>query len=138
MSNATHGYGAVFAREDDTTAGTYNTVGEVTEITLPSASKDTVQVTHHASADRTHEFIGGLVDPGEVTITVNYDENDAEQELLVGDVYAAGSHSYKITLANGVTFTFDGICTNYSPASAIGDRITRAFTFKITGKPVIA
>lgn len=52
-------------------------IGEVGDVTPPSPSLDTIEVTHLSSAIK--EFIAGLIDAGEGTLNCNNIVNDAGQ-----------------------------------------------------------
>jgi hypothetical protein len=62
---------------------------EVTNITNLGPENSDVDVTSHSSADRTREFIPGLIDPGEVSMDVNFAEQDAGQQELFDNANAA-------------------------------------------------
>jgi hypothetical protein len=62
---------------------------EVTSIDGLGPENSDVDVTSHSSAGRTREFIPGLIDPGELTMAVNFAEQDAGQQSLFDNANAA-------------------------------------------------
>lgn len=138
MSDAIKGYGATFGREDDTTSGTYNAISEVVSITPPQLSRETVDVTHLNSADEYREFIAGIKDGGEISITMAYlgTANGTEQEKLYGDFESGDVINYQISYPDSATWEAACIVTGIAPAELSNEeRITDAVTLKVTGKP---
>lgn len=132
-SNATAGYGARFGIEG-TTPGTYVYVAEVTSITPPGWTRDTIEVTHLESDDKTKEYIGSLVDAGEATITVNYLPSVTDTLLAA---FTAEVDNFRILLPGGaLALDFRGIVTGYELGDLVGDdKMSATLTIKATGKP---
>ena len=110
-------------------------IGEITDITPPSITKDSIETTaHDSSGIRT--YIGGLLDFGEVSVTVNYDNSGDHAKLrnlakLVDDV---GTDSdFVIQYPDGSTETFSGIVTGVETSSPIDGQLSATFTIKVTG-----
>lgn len=140
MSDAFIGYGSVLKVHDDGSPPQYVSVGEVTDITPPSATVDQVDVTHMQSPNRRREFIDGLVDGGECSFTLNYVPNSAGDVLLRGilatPVGESRVRSIQITYPNGAIDTFDGNLQSYEPTLPTDDKATATVTFKVTGDVV--
>ncbi|SPR97351.1 phage tail tube protein [Cupriavidus taiwanensis] len=85
------------------------------------------------------EFLLGLQDWGTFTFDVNRDFNDAGQQAVDAAKRAGAKKSYKLTLPNGKTKTFDAYCKN-SPLEGGVDQIlkTTGITLRITGDVVDA
>ena len=132
-SNATAGYGARFGIEGPTT-GVYTYVAEVTSITPPGWTRDTIEVTNLESPDKTKEYIASLVDAGEATITVNYLPS-ATDVLLAA--FTAEKDKFRILLPSGtLALDFAGIVTGYELGDMVGDdKMSATLTIKATGKP---
>jgi Lambda phage tail tube protein, TTP len=132
-SNASAGYGTRFGIEG-TTPGTYVYVAEVVSLTPPSWTRDTIEVTHLESPDKTKEYIGSLIDAGEATITVNY--IPAVSDALLAS-FTAETDKFRILLPGGdIALDFAGIVTGYEIGDLVGDdKMSATFTVKATGKP---
>src|SRR3546814_12973403 len=65
-------FGTQFKR-DSTGAGVFATIANVSDISGPSRSREAIEVTAHDSPNQYREFVKGLKDGGEVTITIHYD-----------------------------------------------------------------
>lgn len=130
------GHGTQFLRETDT-PGTYAATGEVFEVTAPSITKDVVDATHMQSPDRFKEYIGGLVDVGEFSVTLKFEADDPNIDDLIADVTAKAARNYKIIFPDDTSteWIVSGLATKYEPGVPMGDKMTANFTVKPTGKP---
>lgn len=119
-------------------------IAEVKDFSGPSLSRDAIEKTHHASPDMWREFLKGLKDGGEVTITVNYDPAEASHSFatgIVGDFTDDTTIStWTITFpdAAGTVWTFPGFVTDFEPAPDLEDMFTADVTIKVAGKPTLA
>lgn len=121
-------------------------IGQVTDLSGPNPTVDTVESTTHDSAAVSHsavtgviarEFLAGLLDGGELTFTVAYDPNpEYASHLKLTDLL--GNFTPKdckvewntIDLAD---WEFQGIVTGVSPSAPLGDLRTADVTVKVTG-----
>lgn len=136
-------YGVKFEYSSDS-GSNYTALGEITDISPPSVSKDVIETTSHGSGG-VKTYIGGLVDYGEVSITVNYDPdgttNDAIRDLAVEAHETVGNKLYKISYNDGTigdysdssTETFIGIVTGFEPQAPMDGQLSATFTIKVTG-----
>lgn len=108
---------------------------EVTSITAPSITRETIDATHLMSPDEFREYIAGLLDTDPVTIAFNYvpSATDPLYALII-----AGKGDFRITYPNGVHMTFSGIPQNWKPGDATTTTMAGEFTVKASGKPVLA
>lgn len=85
------------------------------------------------------EFMLGLQDWGTFSFDVNRDMNDAGQQAVDAAKRAGTKKSYKLTLPNNKTKTFDAYCKN-SPLEGGVDQVlkTSGVTLRITGDVVDA
>lgn len=116
------------------------TVGEITNMSAPELTADTIEMTSHDSADRFREFIQGLRDGGEVTISGNSVPADTGQAQILTHFDANASQEMKITFPDAANWTFDAVCTAAAPVTDadIEGKLEFSGTFKITGKPTFA
>jgi predicted secreted protein len=129
-------YGTQFQRGDGGEPEVFTTVGEATNISGPELERETIDVTSHDSPDRFREWVGGLVDGGEVTFEVNWDP--AIHVPLQDDFDDPLPRNYQIVLPTvpGGTFAFAGFITGMSHEFPHDGKMAAEFTFKISGKPV--
>lgn len=117
----------------------FATVAEMTDITPPNQQTDTFETTHHLSPGRVKEFGTGMIDPGDMSITLNWLPTDPTQNGTTG--LEAARQDGKIRnfqviypFTPIVTDTFKGLVTGIQPATPIGDRMTAQVSIKVSGK----
>lgn len=131
-TNAAIGYGSVFGIYDGVSA--YTAVAEVTSITPPGRSRDAIDATHMSSPNRYREFIAGLLDAGEVSISINF--VPAVSDVII-TAMEAGVGTFQITHPNGVRLQFSAVVTNYEPDVPLDDKMAATITLKVSGKPTL-
>ena len=128
------GYNSAFGIEG-ATPGTYVAVAEVVSITPPGMTRDAIEATHLKSPEEFKEFIAGLKDGGEASITVNF--IPAATDALY-TAFEAKSGKYQITFPNGVMMRFAGFFTGYTPPELTPDgKMEASATIKCNGKPTL-
>lgn len=132
------GYGTLFASGNGASPEVFTTLGEVTNITPPGWSRDTVDATHEQSPDAHREFIAGLADAGEMSLDINYVPGGAASSSLEAEKSLTGPSAAinrRLTFPDGSYMTFVGILTGFEPDSPIDDKMAATITFKVSGKP---
>lgn len=133
-TEAITGMGATFEIGTAVETPVYTPVAEVVSITPPNRSRGTIDATHLGSEGGYGEFINGLRDGGEVTITVNHTE--AGLAALEAAYDSDVNLPYRITYPNGATWEFTGPCTALEAGEIVADdKITDSATFKVSGAP---
>jgi len=123
---------------------TYTTIAQVKNITPPSLTRNTIDVTTHDSPDWWMEFIKGLKDGGEVSFDIVYDpalgSHDAATGLLSDFADDDTIAAWKITFPDtGTTeWTFDAIISAFTPAAPTDNSLDASITLKVAGKPTLA
>ncbi len=109
-------------------------VGEIIGISGPGKTRETIEVTRLEDTDGYRKFIGGLRDPG--TITVNGHFTRANYLLLNEDYEAEAEQDYEIVLPDedNTTFSFAGLVTDLPLEASRGEVLTCNVTIKISGK----
>lgn len=134
-------FGTQFLR-DTTGAGTYAVIANVSDLSGPSRSREAIEVTAHDSPNQYREFVKGLKDGGEVTITLNYNPANNTHSALDADFEEDTLRSYQIIVLPGEadehTWTFSALITAIGDEFPIDNRMEREVTFKISGKPTLA
>jgi Lambda phage tail tube protein, TTP len=118
--------------------GTTNTISELTTITPPNFSADTVDSSTHDMTTIFRTFIKGLVDAGEIALEGFYKQADY---LLVYDLVATRTlQSVTIimpTTPSRTVFYSNCHVTGLETDDPIDDLIPVTYTLKVSGKPVI-
>lgn len=145
MSTGIHGYGAVFKLYTAATAiSSATTIANISSIGGPNQTRDSADITTLASGTITKESVPGLVDPGEMTLELNYNETDAP--VLTNTTVGINRH-YPIYFAldfpdvaataagtsAGSSFCGQGFITALGHALDTGSKISQSVTLKLTG-----
>ena len=137
VTSAVIGMKATFSIGDGVDGGstTYAKLGEVTSITSPGITRETIDATHLESPDDFREYIAGLMDTDPATIAFNYVPSavDALYTAMI-----AGKGDFRITYPNGVKFDFSGIAQSWKPGDPSTTTMAGEFTVKPSGKPTLA
>ena len=146
MSNAWWAYGSELKIGDDGTSPSYTKVAEIQDISGPSMSRDAIEVTSQDSADGYREFIGGLKDGGEVSVSANWIPTDETHDGSSGILSKFNGDKVTkwqiITASDGsagnTTIAFDAIVTSFNPDVPLEEQGKLDFTLKISGKPTFS
>lgn len=137
--NTTIGYSTTFGRGNaDGPPETFTTIADVVALGNVSVSVDTIDGTSFGSTAAYREFIAGLIDAGEFSVTLNFDADGTAWSNAVTDIEARAAKNYLITWPDTTTFTFAGIPTGYDIETPLDDKMTITFNYKLTGQPTIA
>jgi predicted secreted protein len=132
------GFGTALARSDMASSPTFTEIANVTSISGPGISRETIDVTAHDSPDGWREFLGGLKDGGEVSFDLNWDVEEPTHEALVSDLEDSVPRDYKLVFPNDIAeWAFKAILTGFEASFPTDDKITASVTYKISGKPVL-
>ena len=118
---------------------TYVAIGEVVDISGPNASADTLEATAHGDAWR--EYVPGLKDGGEVSVTFRAEAGHAGQFGMFAKI-GTGPFAVKITWPLMVStntvnrsVAVDGILTGVGVGLPHDGLATMDGTFKVSGEP---
>lgn len=129
------GHKTTFGMKIGENAEAFKKVADVTNLTPPGMTRDTVDATHLESPDGYKEFIAGLKEAGEATLTINYDPTESDDLVAA---FEEGSGQFQITFPNKVTLTFFGIVTGVEWNDVVADdKMSATFTVKCSGRPVL-
>lgn len=135
-SNADSGYNTSFGVAADDTYASVTDFAEVASLTPPGYTRNVIDVTHLKSPDEYMEYIGGMRDGGEASMTLNY--VPSATDALLAELNQSGRRYYQITFPGGVKMQFAGFCTGWEPGEVSpDDKLTLAATIKATGAPTI-
>lgn len=132
------GFGTQLKRGDGEGPEGFTAIANVTNVSGPGLSRDTVDVSAHDSPDKHREFVGSLVDPGEVSIDVNYDP--AVHDLLIADLIDEEPRNFQLVFPTtpAATWAFAAVMTGFEPSAPFDDKLTASITYKVSGKPTIS
>jgi len=113
------------------------TVAQVSDISGPSLSMDTIDVTTHDSPGAWREFIAGLKDPGEVSLEIVYDPAGVTHIALKDDITNRTRRNFLIVFpdASATQWNFAAYVTDFEPAMGVEDAMMASVTLKLTSQP---
>lgn len=127
-SDATVGFGSIIKCD-----GTK--VAQSVDLPMPEPETGDVKFTNNDSPDNTHEYMPGLIEPGEFEFDVVY-AADGYNSIYAKQM-ARTTHNWSEVFPDGSGWTFRGYvkkCTGEAPTE--DEAIKGTFTIKVTGKPV--
>lgn len=115
-------------------------VGSLTSIGGLALSADPIEVSALDSIDGYREYIGGLKDGGELSLSGMFDYGDNGQKALYTSFGSGSATSCSIVFpaALSCSWSFDGIVIGYETNAELEDAIGFDCTIKVTGKPTLA
>ena len=119
-------------------------VAQVRNISGPSLSLDTEDVTSHDSTGGWEEVVATILRSGEVTLDLVYDPAAATHKNAAGgilaDLVGRASTTYSIVFpdAAATTWSFTAFCVGFEPSMPHDGALTASVTYKITGPLTLA
>lgn len=135
MSNQIIGYGATVERSTDGIV--FERIPECKSVSVPSSEQDYVDVTSLDSPDGYREYIPGLKDMGEISLTVGYTVAGYTQQLA--DQNRRVATYYRTTLASqpgqvtGDVFEFRGFPRVAMSDGSVEGALEMTVTIRTTG-----
>ena len=142
--SAQTGFQSQFKRGDAASPEVFTALANVVSITPPQRSRETVALEE--IANDFEEYIPGVLDAGEVSLTLNFNlrtgGNYSEFASLQADQKAETTHNYQILIKDPTdgstlkTIQFAAIITALNPTEVgRGTKLMVEATFKISGEP---
>lgn len=127
QSNAITGQGTVFLRNSEA-------ISEINSIEGPGKSRETIDVTRLEDEDGYRQYIGGLREPGTLTLNMNFTRDGFDK--FNEDFESEDVQSYEMQFPDeaNTTFVFNALVTELPVSIPIGDKITMDVTLQISGK----
>jgi len=118
---------------------------ELTSISGPSQSLDTIDVTSHDSTSAFKEFVNGLLDGGEISFEGNFVSGDSDGQIAMHTDFQAGSvktwiikHPAWVESSHEYPqITGSGYVTSFALSYPHDGKISVSGTIKVTGKPTL-
>lgn len=135
---ASIGWGGEVWLSTDATEGNLAELVQVVSFSLPSDTADRVETTHLKSANRRREYTSGLIEGGEVTVTLNF-RPGSDTDQAIEDALDAGDERYArfVVPELGVpAWMYDTtvIVTAYDKGEvSAGDKMEATVTLSLTG-----
>jgi predicted secreted protein len=116
----------------------FTAISEINNITGPSMSRETIDVTSLDSTGGYREFIAGFRDAGEIQFSMNFSQ--AGYLLMKDDFESDALRDYQIVLpdAGATTFDFSGLVVELPLDIPMDDKITCNISIKISGQVTVS
>lgn len=111
----------------------FNALEEVTDLSGFGETSELIEVTHFASGG-SKEYIAGLADGKEITVTCNHVMDATQQVFVKGNKGNTGN--IQIEYTDGVdteTYDFAAVYLGWETQPSQSDKNAITFTFKISG-----
>lgn len=119
----------------------YTTVAGVKDFPFPNTESDLLEVTDHDSPQGRKEYIGGLIDSGEITFEVTYNPASTSHQVLFQDVQDRQPVPFRIQPVGafaGYDWTFEALVRKFQPKAPVNGVYTADVTLKPTGNIDVA
>lgn len=114
------------------------TISEITSVSGPNFSADSIDVTTHGSTDKYREFIQGLRDGGEITVEGMFTTSSSNTIVTQLNTSATVTATIDLPTSPSVSrFTASVICTGFSTEAPVDGVIPFTANFKVSGKPTL-
>lgn len=126
--------GTIISRESSLGSGSFVPVANVKSFSGPSAENPEIDVTTLASLAK--EFIGGLVDYGELTMELNFDPDDSTHQQIFADQEASPPTvtGWRITFVNPtINYTWSAFVKSFSINGEVDNPLTGSLTLRLSG-----
>jgi hypothetical protein len=138
MTDAYSSFGTFLKAGDGLSPETFATVVNVGDIDGPDMSLETEDITNHGSADGWAEFIGTILDGGEVSFPINYLPTDPTHDMNTGlqaDMVNRTLRNYQLVYPDpgGNGYAFAALVTGFKAGAAVKGKLTADVKLKVSG-----
>jgi len=140
MANKITGKDVIFRRENSPGGGIYTDLAQLTGIKWGGHKRDALDASNVDSPDNYREFIGGMRDGGQCTISVVYDEANATHAQVTTDLESDVVTNYRIAFPAPISkvWTLPALVIDIGREMPFEGKVTLDFIIKISGKPTVA
>jgi hypothetical protein len=128
--NAQASHGTIVSRQDNGTGG-FTDVGELTDITPPSLTRNPIECLSQNDDDDT--YVVGIRRKGEFTFGLNFDPNGSEHPELIDSWEGGQLDGWMVTFPDGTEWIFSGYVSGIAVQTPVDDKISAEITVRPTG-----
>jgi predicted secreted protein len=119
----------------------FTTISEVTDLSGPSLSLAALTATSHDSGGW-KEIIGGILDGGSVTLSLNFKPTHATHSYTAGlikDMVNRTLRNFQLIFTDSgtTTWSFAALVTAFETTEPVDERLTADVTLEISGAPTL-
>lgn len=115
----------------------FTSIAEIKNVGGPNLQAQVVDVTNSDSANRTREFITGLIDPGDLTFLMNFIPGNSGQQGLVTDMKNGTLRNFQLVWpdADLTVCSLSARIVGFSPTANQDNAMEANVSLKISGFP---
>jgi predicted secreted protein len=117
--------------------GSTGVIGNLTGISGPGISADTIDVTSHDSDAAYREFVAGVIDGGEISLEGNLLTAAAGNAFMTA-INARSTTACSIIFPTIGKWTFSAVPTGFETDAPFEDKLSFSASLKVTGQPVLS
>lgn len=144
MTQALAAYGTLLKIGDGAGPEVFTTIAEISNLGGPALSQDPIDVTHHSSPGAWKEFVGGLLDGGELSAELNFIPTEATHRDasggLLNDLKNRTLRNFELVFPDGgaTTWSFSAFITGFEIGAPVDGKLSASMTIKLSGQPTLA
>jgi len=112
-------------------------IANVTGISGPSYSAETIDVTAHDSASNYREYVPSFLELGEISVDINFDPTETTHKNTTGGLLEAfenrTNETWAIEFPDGSSVGFSGYVTGFELDAPFDDKLSASLTIRTTG-----
>lgn len=131
--------GTILSRETSLGSGSFVALANVRSFSGPTTENPEIDVTTLSSAAK--EFIGGLVDFGELSMELNFDHDDSSHQQVIADMEASPPTvtGWRITFADPTTnYTWSAFVKSFSISGEVDGVYQASMTLRLSGARTVS
>lgn len=131
--------GTLLQRESSLGSGSFTTVANVKSWDGPSTENPEIDVTTLSSIAK--EFVGGLVDFGDLSMELNFDPNNATHQQIFADMEASPPTvtGWRISFVNPtINFKWSAFVKSFSISGEVDNIISGSLTLRLSGARAVS
>ncbi len=131
--------GTVISRESSLGSGSFTAVADVRSWSGPTTENPEIDTTTLSSTAK--EFVGGLVDFGELSLELNFDPNKASHQQLFADMEASPPTvtGWRITFVSPTqNYTWSAFVKGFSISGEVDGVIQGSLTLRLSGARTVS
>lgn len=134
-------YNTIVAYADE--GGSYIDIAELTGVTGPSMQAETIDVTTHNCTSPFRQFISGLIDPGELSLEINFIPTEVTHDPTAGLLSLLVNRTrtnFRVTWPDevGTAWIVPGVVTSFQPSANPAEALKATVSIKVIGAPTFS
>lgn len=137
-STATGGFGVLLKAGDGGGTEVFTTIAEVKSISGVGFNVNFADITHMESPSAIREFLPTLIEPGEISLTLNFLPDNATHDAIRIDLLARTKRNFKLNFTDNTPaiWSFSGYYSSVQVNSSVDGVLEATVSIKQTGSVV--